>query len=181
MVRPCYGQRVSGDTAFISTTTQGLLAAVVDVLGHGEEAHVLAMGMQDYLLANVSDSVVDMLSRLHEAYRGSRGAAVGLCLIDNDDARLRFAGIGNTVIRRFGRSESRLVSRDGVVGGTMRKPAEAVLELSDGDVILLYQTAFAPISRPPNFRGCEPTRRPPWRLVSCIASASGTTTRPAWS
>jgi hypothetical protein len=137
VVRPRYGHRVGGDAAFVIETAHGLLAAVVDVLGHGEEAHELAVRMQDYLIENASGSVVDMLSRLHESYRGSRGAAVGLCLID-DEARLRFAGIGNTVIRRFGRSESRLVSRDGVVGGTMRKPAEEVLDLVDGDVILMY-------------------------------------------
>jgi serine phosphatase RsbU (regulator of sigma subunit) len=138
VVRPRSGCRVAGDAAFVRPTDKGLFAAIVDVLGHGEDAHALAARMQDHLVANVSDSVVDMLSRLHDAFRGSRGAAVGLCVVEINEARLRFAGIGNTVIRRFGRSESRLVSRDGVVGGTMGKPIEEVLELSDGDVILMY-------------------------------------------
>jgi serine phosphatase RsbU (regulator of sigma subunit) len=138
VVRPRSGCRVAGDTAFVNATDERVFAAIIDVLGHGEEAHALAVRMEDHLVTHASNSVVDMLSGLHEAFRGSRGAAVGLCLVDIKEARLRFAGVGNTVIRRFGRCESRLVSRDGVVGGTMGTPVEEVLELSDGDVILMY-------------------------------------------
>jgi phosphoserine phosphatase RsbX len=138
VVRPKYGQAVSGDAAFVVTSGTGLLAAVIDVLGHGEEAHELALRMQEHLVANASGNVVNMLSRLHRTYRGSRGAAVGLCLIEPADGRLQYAGIGNTVIRRFGESESRLVSRDGIVGGMMRTPVEETMGLSDGDVIVMY-------------------------------------------
>jgi serine phosphatase RsbU (regulator of sigma subunit) len=138
VVRPKFGHAVGGDAAFVVPTKQGLLAAVVDVLGHGKDAHELAVPMQQHLVANASGNVVEMLSQLHHAYRGSRGAAVGLCVIDPASARLRFAGIGNTVIRRFGDSESRLVSRDGIVGGTMRTPVEETLDLSAGDVIMMY-------------------------------------------
>jgi serine phosphatase RsbU (regulator of sigma subunit) len=138
VVRPKFGHTVGGDAALVLATTQGLLAAVIDVLGHGQEAHEVAVQMQHFLVANASGSVVDMLSHLHQAFRRSRGAAVGLCVIDPASARLRFAGIGNTVIRRFGDSESRLVSRDGIVGGTMRTPVEETLDLAAGDVVMMY-------------------------------------------
>ena len=82
VVRPKYGHTVGGDAAFVVTTEQGLFAAVVDVLGHGKEAHELAVQMQQHLVANATGNVVEMLSQLHHAYRGSRGAAVGLCVID---------------------------------------------------------------------------------------------------
>jgi serine phosphatase RsbU (regulator of sigma subunit) len=138
VVRPKYGHRVGGDAAVVVPAGSGVFAAVVDVLGHGKEAHELAVRMHDDLVAQPSDDVVGRLVRLHEAYRGSRGAAVGLCFVDPAAGRLRFAGIGNTVIRRFGESESRLVSHDGVVGGTMRTPVEEALALSAGDVIVMY-------------------------------------------
>lgn len=138
VVRPKFGHRVGGDAAFVVEAGGGLLAAVVDVLGHGKEANELAVRLQDDLVAHPSDDVVGLLVGLHEKYRGSRGAAVGLCFVDAANARLRFAGVGNTVIRRFGESESRLVSRDGVVGGTMPRPAEEGLALSAGDVIVMY-------------------------------------------
>jgi hypothetical protein len=138
VVRPKFGETVSGDAAFTMATDTGLLATVIDVVGHGKEAHELAVRMQEHLLANASGTLVEILSRLHEKYRGSRGASVGLCLVEPAHARLRFAGIGNTVTRRFGMSESQLVSRDGVVGGTMRLPVETTISLSDGDVIVMY-------------------------------------------
>ena len=138
VVRPKYGHRVGGDAAFVVATEHRVLAVVIDVLGHGKDAHDLAVQLQHYLVANASGDVVDMLSQLHYAYRGSRGAAVGLCVIDPEIARLRFAGVGNTVIRRFGDSETRLVSRDGIVGGTMRTPVEETLDLSTGDVVMMY-------------------------------------------
>jgi serine phosphatase RsbU (regulator of sigma subunit) len=137
-VRPMYGERVSGDAAFVVEVDGGLLAVIIDVLGHGEEANELAVRMQDYLSRQSSGDVVDVMSRLHEKFRGSRGAAVGLCMIESATGRLRYTGVGNTVIRRFGETETRLVSRDGVVGSTMRKPVEEGGQLSDGDVVVMY-------------------------------------------
>ena len=49
-----------------------------------------------------------------------------------------YTGVGNTAIRRFGSSESRLVSQDGVLGQNMRTPHLQTLELEPGDVIVLY-------------------------------------------
>jgi len=115
-----------------------VLAAVIDVLGHGKEAHELAVGIQEHLIANRAGDLTHWLSRLHQEYRGSRGAAVGLCLIEPATGRLRYAGIGNTVIRRFGDAETRLVSRDGMIGGTSRTPVEEILHLSDADVVVIY-------------------------------------------
>jgi len=133
-----FGEGVGGDAAFTVEVESGVLGVIVDVLGHGEEANKLAVRMQEYLLRQTSGDVVGLLSRLHEGFRSSRGAAVGLCMIELASGRMRYAGVGNTVIRRFGDSETRLVSRDGVVGGTMRTPVEETLQLSDGDMVVLY-------------------------------------------
>jgi hypothetical protein len=37
MIRPCQGERVSGDAVVIRPLEEGLFAAIVDVLGHGPE------------------------------------------------------------------------------------------------------------------------------------------------
>jgi serine phosphatase RsbU (regulator of sigma subunit) len=151
-VRPMFGERVSGDTAFVVETGGGLMAVIVDVLGHGEEAHALAVRIQDYLPGHASAPVADVMARLHEEIRGSRGAAVGLCMIEVASGRLRYAGVGNTVIRRFGQSDTRLVSREGVVGGTIRTPVEETMQLSDGDIVVMYtdgvKTHFNPSEYP---------------------------------
>ncbi|MGB0715826.1 MAG: SpoIIE family protein phosphatase, partial [Phycisphaerae bacterium] len=138
MVRAMFGQKVSGDAAFTVSTDSGVLAVIIDVLGHGPDAHELAVRMQDYLSRSVSGNVVAVLTDLHERFRGSRGAAVGLGYVDCSTGMLHYAGIGNTVIRRFGSHETRLVSRDGVVGGETRTPVEETLPLADGDVVVMY-------------------------------------------
>ena len=88
VVRPKVGEIVSGDDAFILEVEQGFLAAIVDVLGHGEEADALAIRIRTFLTGIGSDALVDVLSRLHRECRGSRGAAVGLCFIETATGRL---------------------------------------------------------------------------------------------
>jgi serine phosphatase RsbU (regulator of sigma subunit) len=63
---------------------------------------------------------------------------VGLCAIDSAAGCVEYVGIGNTGLRRFGESETRLVSNDGVVGQNMRTPLLQSLKLESGDVIVLY-------------------------------------------
>lgn len=115
----------------------GLFAAIVDVLGHGTEAHELACVIDAFLDRHASADIGGLMQRLHQSLKGTRGAAVGLCVVNSSTRTLDFVGIGNTSIRRFGKSETRLVSRDGVVGQNMRTPLLQSLELEPGDMIVL--------------------------------------------
>ena len=136
--RPHYYEHVSGDLAVVREKDHLLFAAIVDVLGHGPEAHELAMEIEKFLTAHWNDSVVDLMDQLHRHLAGSRGAGAGLCLVDRRSGLLRYTGIGNTVIRRFGSRELRLLSRSGIVGGSRRSPKEEQMILTPGDVVLLY-------------------------------------------
>lgn len=136
--RPHYYEHVSGDAAIIREKDHLLLAAIVDVLGHGPEAHEVAVETEKFLMAHWNDSVVDLMDQLHKHLVGSRGAGAGLCVVDRRSGLLRYTGIGNTVIRRFGSSELRLLSRSGIIGGSRRTPKEEQMTLTPGDVVLLY-------------------------------------------
>jgi negative regulator of sigma-B (phosphoserine phosphatase) len=138
MVRPCVGERVSGDAVVMRVLDQGLFVAIVDVLGHGPEAHELTHVIDAYLARYGSSDVSAVMKRLHQHLQGTRGAAVGLCAIDTATCRVDYAGIGNTSIRRFGQAETRLVSQEGVLGQNMRSPLHQTLQLNPGDVIVLY-------------------------------------------
>ena len=138
MVRPCVGERVSGDAVVMRVLDQGLFVAIVDVLGHGPEAHELTHVIDAYLARYGSSDVSAVMKRLHQHLQGTRGAAVGLCAIDVATCRVDYAGIGNTSIRRFGQAETRLVSQEGVLGQNMRSPLHQTLQLNPGDVIVLY-------------------------------------------
>jgi negative regulator of sigma-B (phosphoserine phosphatase) len=138
MIRPCQGEFLSGDAVVIQTLEHGLFLAMVDVLGHGPEAHELTHVIDAYLDRFSAADVVGVMQRLHQHLKGTRGAAVGLCAIDAATGRLDYAGIGNTAIRRFGAVETRLVSQDGVLGQNMRTPKLQMLQLEPGDLIVLY-------------------------------------------
>jgi serine phosphatase RsbU (regulator of sigma subunit) len=137
-VRPFLGERVSGDAGIVIEEPDGLFLAIIDVLGHGPEAHEVAVSITEFLERENRSDLCRVLVALDKHLRGTRGAAVGLARIDKDSNRLRYAGIGNTVIRRIGSEPSRLVSRDGTLGHIMRTPREEELEIGRRDVILLY-------------------------------------------
>ena len=127
LVRPCPGERLSGDAVVIRPLEQGLFVAIVDVLGHGAEAHELTQVIDAYLARYGNSDVSGLMTRLHQHLKGTRGAAVGLCAIDATTGRIDYAGIGNTALRRFGKVETRLVSQDGVLGQNMRTPLAQTL------------------------------------------------------
>ena len=137
LIRPCMGERVSGDLVVVRPLEDGLFCAIVDVLGHGPEAHELTHVIEDFLDRQATNDVSGLMTRLHQRLKGTRGAAVGLCAVDSATGTVDYAGIGNTTIRRFGASETRLVSRDGVLGQNMRTPLLQSLNLESGDLILL--------------------------------------------
>jgi hypothetical protein len=112
--------------------------AIVDALGHGPNANDIAVQIRTFLDAEWQEDVVSTLLGLHEAIRGSIGAAVGLASLDLASGKLRYTGVGNTVIRKFGTRSIRLPSTEGVVGSRMRSPREQKLQLDETEVLTFY-------------------------------------------
>jgi serine phosphatase RsbU (regulator of sigma subunit) len=137
-IRPCRGESLSGDAVIARTLDAGIFMAIVDVLGHGPEAHELTHIIDSYLSRYGCWEVTRVITQLHQHLKGTRGAAVGMCAINASTGRLDYAGIGNTSIRRFGTTETRLVSHDGVLGQNMRTPLPQSVQLADGDLVVLY-------------------------------------------
>lgn len=137
LIRPCLGEGVSGDAVIAIPLEHGLLVAMVDVLGHGPEAHDLTKVIAEFLERRATSDVSALMKRLHQHLTGTRGAAAGLCAIDSDAGTIDYVGIGNTSMRRVGESETRLVSNDGVLGQNMRTPLLQSLELDSGDLLVL--------------------------------------------
>jgi serine phosphatase RsbU (regulator of sigma subunit) len=138
LIHPCMGERVSGDAVVIRPLENGLFAAIIDVLGHGPEAHELTLVIDEFLQRHATADVCDLMKRLHQRLQGTRGAAAGLCAINSVTGNLDYVGIGNTAIRKLGQAETRLVSYDGVLGQNMRTPRLQSLKLEPGDLVILY-------------------------------------------
>ncbi|CAB3778922.1 ATP-binding SpoIIE family protein phosphatase [Pararobbsia alpina] len=156
MIGVCYpGETVCGDAWAINTDTQGLTLLVVDGLGHGVDAHRAAASAVGILQLNPGRPPAELLERMHDALRPTRGAAGAVARIDLAAATVTFAGIGNIsgcVIaehdagfdpagrtRGAGTSPSRqLVSHNGIVGHTMRKTQEFTAPWPRGCMLVMH-------------------------------------------
>ena len=137
-VRPCQGERVSGDTAVIERREDTVFLAIIDGLGHGKSAHQVARQAESFLRVSWSADVVATLLGLHEDLKQTEGAAAGLCVVELASGSLHYTGVGNTVIRTFGAREARLHSTAGTLGHQVRTPQKCDLRLREGDVLVLY-------------------------------------------
>jgi len=141
--RPCLGERVSGDIAIVEQQEQLLFIGIVDGLGHGKNANLVARTAKDYLQKTWDSDVCQTMLRLHDQLKGSLGAAVGLGVINLETKQLSYTGVGNTVFKILRRQEQksytkRLYSTDGIVGTQIRQPVEQQLQLTKSDIILFY-------------------------------------------
>lgn len=93
--KPFPGQHRSGDAFLVSATSAGALVAVVDALGHGDEAADVAELALQSLQRSAGQPLVGALTACHAALRGSRGAAVTLVEVDLEHRRLAWAAVGN--------------------------------------------------------------------------------------
>lgn len=136
--RPCGGELVSGDTIIVKQIGTEIACAVVDVLGHGPDAHDLAKHIESFLGREMSAEPVATLQLLHGELRGSRGAVAGFAVFSPATGNVRFAACGNIVARRMGEAEVSLHSAEGTLGQSIRTPTEQKLVLQEKDVLLIH-------------------------------------------
>ncbi|KJU86333.1 anti-sigma regulatory factor, serine/threonine protein kinase [Candidatus Magnetobacterium bavaricum] len=136
-VRPHPRETVSGDITVLRPVNAGLLFGIIDVSGHGPEAHLLAQKLGHAVMEATSVEMEHLLKLLHVMAGGTRGAAVGLALFDCASHRLAFAGIGNVHIRVVGARSWRGVSRDGIVGERLPGILPQAVGLTPGDLVVM--------------------------------------------
>jgi len=133
------GELLNGDTYVInhlsSTTT---IAAVIDGLGHGKEAHLASNLTKEQIILKADLPLDTMMYQLHNATRGTRGTVVALLKIDTETNRLLFTGIGN--IEGFllaAEGKKNLMSFGGIIGHNMRTPRIFEFDYRPGDFVCL--------------------------------------------
>ncbi|MBW3575781.1 MAG: SpoIIE family protein phosphatase [Actinobacteria bacterium] len=144
------GQRRSGDAFLIEATAAGALVAVVDALGHGDEAADVADRALASLRQTVGQPLPDCLAACHRALCGSRGAVMTLIAVDPRASELAWMAVGNieaaVVARgRAGANGRRSVpQRGGVVGERLPAVRESCVPLAGGDTLLVATDGLAP-------------------------------------
>jgi len=137
------GQRRSGDAFLVEGTATGSFVAVVDGLGHGDEAADVADAAMAALRETVERPPLEALTACHGALRGSRGAVMALAAIDAEHRVLSWLAVGNVeaaVVRREGRSgltkRWSVPMRGGVVGARLPQVHASTVALTSGDVLV---------------------------------------------
>ncbi|HVW03106.1 MAG TPA: ATP-binding SpoIIE family protein phosphatase, partial [Planctomycetaceae bacterium] len=142
--RPYPGEVVCGDGWCVLPRGPQTLVMVVDGLGHGLLAAEAAQTAVRVLQRDPDRSPLEIMHALHAALRSTRGAAVAVARISNDQQTLAFAGVGNIAGHIFAGTERRnLVSYNGTVGHEMRKVQEFQHPWSSRSKLLLHSDGIS--------------------------------------
>lgn len=114
---PLPGEEICGDAWVVRSHDRGVDVMVVDGLGHGPEAAKAATAAVNAFRARGGRSPVQHLEAADDALQATRGAAVGVAVIDLQQKEVTYGGVGNTVaIIVTGDATQHLVSFGGIVG-----------------------------------------------------------------
>jgi hypothetical protein len=135
------GQKKSGDGCLVKVLECSVVVAVIDGLGHGEEAAAAAKIAADIVEGNARADLPSLFKRTHEALRQSRGAVMSAALVDGIEGTMTWLGVGNVAgfLARADpginpRKESLLV-RPGVLGGQLPTLDPCTVSLAYGDTL----------------------------------------------
>ena len=137
------GEVESGDRHVVKTFPHGALLAVMDGLGHGEQAAAAANRAVKVLQTADTESIVSLLKRCHERLRSTRGVVMSVAAFDAVDETMTWIGVGNVegVLLRADPTvvpgQKSLVSRNGVVGSRLPLLEAAIVPVMRGDTLFL--------------------------------------------
>jgi negative regulator of sigma-B (phosphoserine phosphatase) len=136
------GETRSGDRCVIAVADGTALIAVIDGLGHGEEAASAADAAAVVLEASPHESLRTLFDRCHAKLRETRGAAMTVARFESSGRTLDWLGTGNIKTVLLRRSASGFTCMDlltysGVVGAQLPKHPASKIQVMPGDVLIL--------------------------------------------
>ncbi len=140
-MRPLAKQAVSGDKYLITPSPVGVLAAVLDGLGHGEEAARATEIAVATLKKNAHQSLTSLFEICHTALSKTRGVVMSLASFDMLNQTMSWLGVGNVeglLLRARGDlrpMRESLLLRSGVVGYQLPSLRTSVLPVMVGDLL----------------------------------------------
>jgi serine/threonine protein phosphatase PrpC len=140
---PLPGQPESGDLSLVKSVGASTLVAVVDGLGHGEDAASSAHAAVSALDRYSRESLPELVRRCHTALAGMRGVVLGIATLDPGAGSMTWLGVGNVVgilLRADHASRPSRVSLlpvAGFIGSELPTATPRVVSLSRGDTVIL--------------------------------------------
>lgn len=139
---PLPGESESGDRHVVKPSSNGVLVAVVDGLGHGSAAAEAARLAVATLEAHADESVISLVRRCQQELKGTRGVVMSLASFNRLDNTLTWLGVGNVggVLLRADPQASpareEVLLRAGVVGYHLPQLYATVIPIAPGDLLL---------------------------------------------
>ena len=191
--RALSGEAVCGDLHLIKPIPDGVLLAVADGLGHGDEATVAARTALAILEEHSEEPLEALVTRCHDALRKTRGAVMTVATLNSFsfEGRLAWLGVGNVeavllragdqtktslecvrlrksgdteMFKRLGKALSeRVVLRSGIVGYRLPELRTSTQAIQPGDLLLFVTDGISA-----GFTGDLPPGDPPQQLADLI-------------
>lgn len=151
---PMPGERQNGDAVLVRHSHSGeTLLAVIDGLGHGPDAARAARAAIDSLsILPVGTGVHDAMQEVHQALRGTRGAAGTVCIIKQH--QLEICAVGNVALMCTGVSVP-LVLSPGVLGHQVSRFRVGSCQVPSGARLALLSDGISLRFRLEEFRGLD--------------------------
>lgn len=136
------GQAKSGDMHVIKSFIDGVLVAVVDGLGHGDQAAVAAKTAVTSMESHANEPIVSLLERCHENLRSTRGVVMSLALFNAREETMTWLGVGNVegvLLRANPKAschEEFLLLRGGVVGRNLPPLHASTISVTRDDMLI---------------------------------------------
>ncbi len=156
------GEEVCGDSWGAEQTDEISTIMVADGLGHGYEAGMASQEAVRILRGYSDVTPVQLLERVHQALRSSRGAAVAVARIDRVRGKLTFCGVGNISAQIYAgsRAGQHLVSVNGTAGHQTQRIREFSYPWPRNGMLVLHSdglTSSASIEAQPAVALREPS------------------------
>lgn len=140
--QPLPGQSESGDLGLVLSHQDGALLAVIDGVGHGEEAAAAARTAAGVLKRQPDAPVIWLVRECHRALLDTRGVVMSLASYSARYGTLTWIGVGNVegLLWRADPSASpvreTLLLRGGGVGFSLPQLSASVIPVSRGDTLV---------------------------------------------
>lgn len=163
------GEKDSGDKCLLIEFEGGVLAVVIDALGHGSQAAAVALVAARTWEQNIHDDLITQMRRCHADLHATRGAAISVAMFDWKLKTMTWLGVGNVagvIMRSHAGAAPHVTSllvHAGLVGDRLPDLLPSVFTLADATTLVM---ATDGISR--DFTDALPSALEPQRFAQRV-------------
>jgi negative regulator of sigma-B (phosphoserine phosphatase) len=114
------------------------ILCIIDGLGHGKGAEIAAQAAVKYIAEHLSESLREIFAGCDRELRETRGAVMGIAVIDEEKGELTYAGIGNTRAVVVNSETFHLGSDYGIIGGGYKTLTPKTISIGKGALVIMF-------------------------------------------